>query len=298
MKTDYRELFQPQIINSVSGLALIARAIVDGFLSGSHQSRRVGPGQEFSQYRDYQPGDDMRLLDWKMLARSGRYYIKESDIDTQVNVKFIVDSSASMLHEEAGLRKIDFVKVLVASLAYLSHNQGDMVGLYALNSSGLRSVYPAAHNKHYNRILHELIELKVGGEWPTNLNDLEKIHQRTQKELLFVITDMHEVGTELTRWIQNLKTSRNEVVVLHVLGENELEFNYSGALVFEDLETGKKVKVEAKNARKEYLKLMETNLEELKNDFLSKNISYELFRLHNPMEEALQLFLKKRMALR
>ncbi|WP_338039078.1 DUF58 domain-containing protein [Maribacter litopenaei] len=268
------------------------------FYLGSHQSRRVGPGQEFSQYRGYQPGDDMRLLDWKMLARSGRYYIKESDIDTQVNVKFIVDTSASMLHEEDGLTKIDFVRVLVASLAYMSHNQGDMVGLYALNNSGLRSVYPAAHKKHYNRILHELIEMKVGGEWPGNLDDLEKIHQRTQKELLFVITDMHETGTELTHWIQNLKTSRNEVVVLHILGENEVEFNYSGAVVFEDLETGKKVKVDAKNAKRAYLKSMEANLSKLKNDFLSKNISYELFRLQNPIEEALQLFLKKRIALR
>lgn len=298
MKTDYRELFQPKIINSVSGLALIARVIVDGFLSGSHQSRRVGPGQEFSQYRGYQPGDDMRLLDWKMLARSGRYYIKESDIDTQVNVKFIVDSSASMLHEEGGLKKIDFMKVLVASLAYLSHNQGDMVGLYALNNLSLSSVYPAAHKKHYNRILHELTQMTVGGKWPANLDDMDNIHQRSQKELLVVISDLHEVGAELTHWIKNLKTSRNEVVVLHVLGQNELEFNYSGAMVFEDLETGKRVKIETKEAKKSYLRSMETNLTELKNDFLSKNISYELFQLQNPIEEALQLFLKKRMALR
>lgn len=298
MKTDYRELFQPQIINSVSGLALIARVIVDGFMSGSHQSRRVGPGQEFSQYRGYQPGDDMRLLDWKMLARSGRYYIKEADIDTQVNVKFIVDTSASMLHEEAGLRKIDFVRVLVASLAYLSHNQGDMVGLYALNNSGLRSVYPAAHKKHYNRILYELIEMKVGGAWPENLEDLEKVHQRTQKELLFVITDMHESGTELTHWIQNLKTSRNEVVVLQILGENELEFQYVGALVFEDLETGKKVKVDANSAKDAYLKSLEANLSGIKNEFLSRNISYELFSLNSPISQALQLFLKKRIALK
>lgn len=298
MKADYRQLFKPKIINSVSGLALIARVIVDGFLSGTHQSRRVGPGQEFSQYRGYQPGDDMRLLDWKMLARSGRYYIKESDIDTQVNVKFIIDTSASMLHEEAGLKKIDFVRVLVASLAYLSHGQGDLVGLYALNNSGLKSVYPASHKKHYNRILHELIEMKVGGEWPSNLDDLNKIHQRTQKELLFVITDMHEMDTELTHWIHHLKTSRNEVVVLHVLGENELEFNYSGALVFEDLETGKKVKLDAKNAKKEYLESLENSLKEIKNACLGKNIGYELFSLKNPIEEALQLFLKKRIELR
>ncbi|ASV30642.1 DUF58 domain-containing protein [Maribacter cobaltidurans] len=297
MKTDYRQLFQPEIINSVSGLALIARVIVDEFLSGSHQSRRVGPGQEFSQYRGYQPGDDMRLLDWKMLARSGRYYIKESDIDTQVNVKFIVDTSASMLHEENGMKKIDFVRVLVASLAHLSHNQGDKVGLYALNSSGLRSVYPESHKRHFNRILYELIEMKVGGEWPSTLDDLEKIHQRTQKELLFVITDMHEIHEELTHWIQNVKTSRNEVVVLHILGENELEFKYTGALVFEDLETGKKVKVNAENARNSYLKSLEASLLEMKNDFLTRNISYELLSLKNPIAEALQLFLKKRIAL-
>lgn len=271
---------------------------MDGFLSGSHQSRRVGPGQEFSQYRGYQPGDDMRLLDWKMLARSGRYYIKESDIDTQVNVKFIVDTSASMLHEEHGLKKIDFVRVLVASLAHMAHSQGDMVGLYALNNSGLKSVYPAAHKKHYNRILHELIEMKVGGEWPSDLVDLEKIHQRSQKELLFVITDMHENHRELTHWIENLKTSRNEVVVLHILGDNELEFNYTGALVFEDLETGKRVKVDAKNARSAYLKSLEESLGKIKNDFLSRHISYELFNLQHPIDEALQLFLKKRMALR
>ncbi|NND77585.1 MAG: DUF58 domain-containing protein, partial [Flavobacteriales bacterium] len=123
MKQDYRELFKPEIIKTVSGLALISRVIVEGFLSGLNHSRRVGPGMEFSQFRSYQSGDDLRLLDWKMLARSGRYYIKQSEIETNISVKFILDASKSMLHEEDGLSKMDYIRVLVASLGYLAHIQ-------------------------------------------------------------------------------------------------------------------------------------------------------------------------------
>ena len=120
MKQDYRQLLEPKIINSISGLSLIAKVIVDGYLSGLNQSRRVGAGLEFSQYRGYEPGDDMRLLDWKMLARSGRYYIKQSEVETHISVKFIVDASKSMLHAEEGLSKMNYIKVLVASLAQFS----------------------------------------------------------------------------------------------------------------------------------------------------------------------------------
>jgi uncharacterized protein (DUF58 family) len=297
VKQDYRQLFQPKIINSVSGLSLIARVIVEGYLSGAHQSKRVGPGLEFSQYRGYQPGDDMRLLDWKMLARSGRFYIKESEIDTQVAVKFIVDASASMLHEEEGLSKMDYVRVLVASLTHLSHKQGDATGLFSLNNSRLRALHPTSHKQHYNRLLHELIKIEGSGNWPSDRHSVTEIHHGGQKELLFVITDMYEQNGELTQWIQSLKTSKNEVVVLQVLGKNELEFNYTGALVFEDLETGKRVKVNAKNSKAQYLKEMEAALVKTKNFFLSNTIGHEVFRLDSPMEEALQLFLKKRMRL-
>lgn len=298
MKQDYRQLLKPKIINSVSGLALIARVIVDGFLAGAHGSRRVGLGLEFSQYRAYHPGDDMRLLDWKMLARSGRYYIKESDIDTHVVVKFIVDASASMMHEEDGLSKMDYVRVLVASLGHLAHQQGDAVGLFSLNDSRLQSLHPTSHKQHYNRLLHELIEIKTTGSWPNNQNDIAKIHQRSHKELLFVITDMHEDNTELTQWITTLKTARNEVAVLQIMGKNELEFDYTGAMVFEDLETGKRVKVDAKQAKSSYTEAMNKHLETVKNTFLSNGIGFELFRSDAPMDEALQLFLKKRIRLK
>jgi uncharacterized protein (DUF58 family) len=297
VKQDYRELLQPHIINSVKGLAIIARVIIDGFMSGAHNSRKVGPGLEFSQYRGYQPGDDMRLLDWKMLARSGKYFIKESDVDTQVSVKFIIDASASMAYKEDNLSKIDYVRVLIASLGYLSHNQGDAVGLYILNNLQLKSLKPTLNKQHFNRFLQELINIELGGKFPDNRNDLQIIQQGRQKELLFFVTDMHEKQRELTHWVQQLKTSRNEVVVLHVLGERELTFSYSGAVVFEDLETKKRVKVNTKDTKQKYLDALQSDLKEIRSSFLNKDIGYDLFSIDSPIEEALQLFLKKRITL-
>ncbi len=297
MKQDYRELLKPELINSVSSLALIARVLVDGFLSGRHESRRVGQGMEFSQYRAYEPGDDMRLLDWKMLARSGRYYIKQSDIDTHVTVKFIVDASASMQYKEEDLSKMEYVRVLVASLAYLAHQQGDAVGLFSLNDKKLNSIYPASNKQHYNRLLNQLIHTVGAASWPKNRNDINRVHNRNHKELLFFITDMHEYDEELSKWIKQLKTSKNEVAVLHILGKKELDFDYSGALVFEDLETNERIKVDAKTAKDDYVTAMESRLSSIKNLFTTSDIGYDLFTFDSPMQEALKLFLKKRIRL-
>lgn len=294
MKQDYHELLQAKIINSVSGLALISRVIVDGYLSGLNRSRRVGSGLEFSQYRGYEPGDDLRLLDWKMLARSGRYYLKQSEVETHIAVKFIVDASKSMRHTEDGLSKMDYAKVVVASLAYLAQNQGDEVGLFALNDKHLQSLYGTVKKQHYKRLLLELTKIHSEGKWPTDLMATQKLHDRSHKELVFFVTDMYQYDDELTAFIKRLKTVRNEVVVLQIMGSQELEFDYQGYVIFEDLETGTKVKVETKAAKKKYLNAIEAMIAQVKNDLLSEGISYELFKLNDKLEEVLHLFLKRR----
>lgn len=294
MKQDYHDILKPEVIKTVSGLALIARVIVDGYLSGVNHSRRVGPGMEFSQFRNYQAGDDLRLLDWKMLARSGRYYIKQSEIETNIAVKFILDASNSMLHEENGLSKMDYVRVLVASIAYLSQTQGDAVGLFALNDTKLHSVYPKVQKQHFNRLLHELLQINNQGKWPEQDTESRKLHDRTHKELIFFITDMYENNQELTRFVKKLKTLKNEVVVLHIMGAQELGFDYSGNITFEDLETGNKLKVNTKEAKKLYLQSLEHMIKKTKDFLLANNIGYHLFKLDEPIGEALQLFLKKR----
>ena len=294
MKKDYHQLLQAKIINSVSGLALISRVIVDGYLSGLNHSRRVGSGLEFSQYRGYEPGDDLRLLDWKMLARSGRYYLKQSEVETHIAVKFILDSSKSMLHTEAGISKMDYAKVVIASLAYLAQNQGDAVGLFALNDKYLQSLYGTVKKQHYKRFLLELTKVQCQGKWPADQMASQKLHDRSHKELIFFVTDMYEYDAELTEFIKRLKTVRNEVVVLQIMGNQELEFDYKGFVIFEDLETGTKLKVETSAAKKQYLDSLEAMMAQVKNDLLSEGISYELFKLNDKIEEVLNLFLKRR----
>jgi uncharacterized protein (DUF58 family) len=293
VKDDYRALLKPEVINSVSGLSLISRVIVDGYLSGLNRSRRVGSGQEFSQYRGYEPGDDLRLLDWKMLARSGRYYIKQSEIDTYITVKFIVDASKSMLHQEDEISKMEFANVLVASLAHLAQTQGDAVGLLTVNDQRLEALQPAIGKQHFNRFLYQLLQLRNQGAWPKNIAS-EKLHNRSHKELIFFITDFYENDEEITKMVKQLKTTRNEVAVLHLLGKNELNFDYKGQVVFEDLETGTKIKVNAKEAKEEYLQALTQSMTKTKSELLANGIGYELFTLDSHIGEALQLFLKKR----
>ncbi|MHA7057505.1 DUF58 domain-containing protein [Aquimarina sp. M1] len=294
MRQDYHELLKPELVKSVSGLSLIARVIVDGYLSGLHHSHHVGSGMEFNQFRNYEPGDDLRLLDWKMLARSGRYYIKQSEVETNISIKFILDASKSMLHEENGLSKMDYARILVASLGYLSQNQGDAIGLFALNEHQLYNLYPKIQKQHYNRFLLELTNIENKGKWPENPDASKSLHDRNHKEMIFFVTDLYEHNTELSTFMKRLKTPKNEVVVLHVMGKNELEFNYKGTVTFEDLETGAKLKIDAKMAKKKYLIALEEMMKNTKNTLLANNISYHMFKIHEHIGEALQVFIKKR----
>ena len=290
----YQDLIRPEIINTVSGLALISKIVVEGFTSGLNRSRSVGPGMEFSQYRGYEPGDDLRLLDWKMLARSGRYYIKQSEIESQLTVTCIVDASASMNHREEKLSKMEFTRVLIATLAYMAHKQGDAVGLAALNAMHLVHVVPKADTKQYHRLLLELLRIDPKGKWPNAAISRKRIPNRGAKELLFVFTDMYEQEAELSTFIKNLKTAKNEVVVMQILGSAEITFNYEKNIVFEDLETGTRVKVDAKSAREGYLNRMKNKMELVKQDFLSKGIEHHVFQMDAHLGEALTLFLKQR----
>ncbi len=297
MGTHYKDLLKPEILNSVKGLELIARVVVEGYLSGLNKSRRVGTGMEFSQYRSYEPGDDLRLLDWKMLARSGRYFIKQAEVDTNIAVKFIIDASNSMQHFEHGLSKMDYARFLTACLGFLAKHQGDAVGLFGLNEAQLYALYPRVQAQHFNRFLHQLLEIKNKGKWPAEKQITDQLHDSRHKELIVFITDMYEEEGELTAFLARIKTRRNEVIVIQVMGKEELELDYKGAITFEDLETHEKVKVEPSLAKEKYIKNLENRLADIKATMLQQGIYYTLFNLEQPIGEVLNLFLKQRASL-
>src|SRR5690349_20673443 len=150
-------LLDPKILLSIKDLQLAARTTVDGFMAGIHKNTIKGQGLEFSQYRSYQPGDDLRQLDWKMFARSDRYYIREAEVDTSIGIRFVVDASASMHHQDTnGIRKIDYARFMVAALAYLAYAQGDAIGLYGLSEKRLIHLTPRHDSMHLQRFWHQL----------------------------------------------------------------------------------------------------------------------------------------------
>ncbi len=288
-----KELLNPSVLNTVSGLELVARVIVEGFMSGSNKSQSVGSGQEFSQYRNYQPGDDLRQLDWKMFARSERYYIKEAEIETNITVKFMLDASRSMAYAEQGLSKLQHSKVMIAALAYLARKQSDTFGLFAINDKHIRALLPRFEQQQFMRFLMELINVQSEGRWE-NSGSEEQLFDHHGKEMIVFFTDMYDAEGDLLRFISRLKTPRNEVVVFHVIGKQEQEMNYEESLTFEDLETKTRTKVNTQVQRKEYAARVEDWIKQSRSWMLEKHISYHVVNMEESVEKVLRDFLVTR----
>ena len=295
----YEELLNPELINSVDGLILLSKMIIGGYLLGQNQSIRTGQGQVFRQYRSYQPGDDLRLLDWKMYARSGRYFVKESEIETNITVKFVLDASASMLHEDNNrIKKIEFARLMATTLAHLALEQGDAIGLYAVNDNQLVQLSPRQHRQHLHRFVYELLQITPGGGFPT-INDHPLLYhnQGGNKEMVVFISDLYEHSGELYETLEQLSALRNEVLFFHLLGQNELDLNYKGTVTLEDLETGQRVQVDSQKVRKQYQENLKQHLHKVEQQMLDLEVSYDLFSMGDPLDKALSDFLKRRQRL-
>ncbi|MEO6454138.1 MAG: DUF58 domain-containing protein [Ginsengibacter sp.] len=287
-------LLDPKILMTIKDLSLAAKTTVDGFMTGIHNSNIKGAGMEFSQYRSYQPGDDLRSLDWKMFARSDRYYIRESEIETSISVRFLLDASASMNHRDGNFTKMEFAKYVAASLAYLSHLQGDAIGLYLFREGDLFSLPARKDHQHLTRLLHQLEHIQAGGKFT------EAIHYRNiflgnqKRELLVFITDFYQQDNEITKMLELVSSLRHEVIVLHIMAENEMEFDYKGYTILEDLETKQAIKIDAQQTNKLYKQRLDEYLATIRTQLLDRNIFYRLIKMNQPMDTTLRDFLKQR----
>ena len=300
--TAYR-FIDPKTLAALRDLSLAARTAVDGFMYGAHQSRMPGVsgGLEFSQYRSYQPGDDLRRVDWKLFARSDRYFIRQAETDTSVTVRLVVDASESMAHAEDGLTKFDYARLIAAALAVLAHRQGDAVGLYALNDGAQRVIPPERQQRHLHRILHDLERLTPAGRWP-DWGRLEGLLAPGggggRRGITVLITDLHERLDEIRTVATKLSALRHEVLVLHVIGRAELEFPWRGTVTFEELETGRRIEVDAAAARPGSLAALEDDLADHRASLEDRRVSYARFPLDQPLDFALRQYLVGRARLR
>lgn len=279
---------------AIKDLSLAAKTVIDGFMTGINKSKIKGQGMEFSQYRSYQPGDDLRWLDWKMYGRSDRYYIRESEMETNISVRLLIDASASMNHQDSGFAKIDYARYLAAALAYLAHLQSDAVGLYVFHDGDLISLAAKQDFQHLSRLFYQLENLKAAGTFTTE-NHFNDIYTRSRKrELLIFMTDFYQQDKEIFKLLDTLVALKNEVVVFHLMAKNELEMDFKGYSTLEDLETGETVQFNSANAEKGYREKLSIYLSEVKTQLLERNIGYKMIRIDEPLDQALREFLKQR----
>ncbi len=287
-------LLAPELLHGLKNLSLAARQAAEGFLNGAHASRRHGAGMEFSQYRPYQPGDDLRRLDWRLAARSDRYYLRESEVDTSLTVHLLLDASASMNHrDDNGLRKLDYARLLLAALAYLATQQGDAVGLSILHPTGLAHLPPRADSRQLPRLYHALETAEAAGRFPT-AETLAPLTARRQRALTVCVSDLYEDGQEINSLLTRLRATSGDVLLLHLMAYNELAFTYQGAVTFRDLETGQTLQIDAGPQRAAYQQQLQEWLRTTAQNARRQGFDYHLLDTSQPLDGAMREFMRRR----
>ena len=259
-------LIHPRALMSIKNLELRARIVVEGFWTGIHRSPYHGFSVEFTEYRQYTPGDDPRYLDWRLFARSDRYYIKKFEDETNLRCHLLVDNSRSMAYGSLPYNKAQYANTAAATLAYFLYLQGDGVGLLTFDEQ-IRDYLPARHRKGHLRHLMISLEKAAGGT-ETNLSPpLQRIVEIvTKRGVMVLISDLLAPIGALEKNLAALGACGHEVIVFNILDPAELSFTFDKANLFQDIESGRDLYIDPHLARKEYLKRLESHLSQVEEE--------------------------------
>ena len=285
----------PQALMAIKNLEFRARVVVEGFWSGLHRSPYHGFSVEFTEYRQYSPGDDLRYLDWKLYARSDRYYIKKFQDETNLRCYLLVDNSRSMDYGSIGYTKEAYANTLAATLAYFLHLQGDGVGLLTFDET-IRDYLPARHRPGHLRHLMLALERPVSGSSTDLAAPFKRLVELVKKRgLMVLISDLLAPIDTLEKNLISLTASGHEVLLFHVLDPAELKFDFKRAALFYDLENGRDLYIETEVIRKEYLRKLEAHNATAQAICQKLGAGYHRFATDRPLELALFDFLRSHM---
>lgn len=286
----------PELLARIGSLELLARAVVEGFMSGLHRSPFTGFSTEFTEYRQYNPGDDLRYLDWRLLGRTDRYFIKKYRADTNTQCHLLIDTSASMNYAHAStVTKLQYAKFLAASLAYLLNRQQDAVGMVAFDQKIHTHVPARNRTGHMRTVFGNLSLLAPGGE--TRL--AESLHQLaeilTRRGIVVMISDFYDQPERLQEAFQHLRFKGHDLIAFHVLDQNELDFEFTDAvLLLEDAETQDQMPVLPDVVMSGYRERMRKHVEEMRRCAAANHVDYEVLTTKQPLDFALFAFLSRR----
>ncbi len=278
----------------LSGLGLHARIPMLGNVAGHHRSPIRGSSLVFAQYRKYVPGDDTRRVDWRAWGRSDRFYIKEFEADTNLRLCLIVDTSGSLNFTVDGTSKLEHMKSLAGTLAYLTARQGDAVGLYCTGTDFHTEIRPKRNAAHLRLVLDTLANLRAEGE--TGL--AESLHKAaegiSQRALVVVISDLFVEPELLNSCFQHLRYRKHDVTVFHLLDQSEIDFEFDRPTRFVDMEGGDGITADPSLMGRTYQTAMASYLDELGTVMRNAAVDYHRVNVDDPVAEVLARFLVKR----
>jgi uncharacterized protein (DUF58 family) len=294
MTTGSKRSLHPEVIKRISRLEVRARHIVEGLLSGMHRSPYFGQSVEFLQHREYVPGDDLRRVDWKVWAKQDRLYVKQYEEDTNLRCCLLVDVSESMAYGSGPLTKVDYAITAAAALAYLLLRQQDAVGCAVFDSAIRQTIPIRTSTSHLNTIVRALEPTEA-----THKTNLYQVLTRVaetfpRRGMMILISDLFVEPADLLRGLRLLRQLGHDVLVLHVLDDDELDFPFANPSRFEGLETDEQLTCNPRALRQGYLQALEQFLTTVRRGCARDNVDYALIRTSTPLDAALNAFLRHR----
>lgn len=282
----------PKVLARVGSLELAARFVVEGFINGLHKAPYLGVSIDFAEHRGYMPGDDIRRIDWRLFARTDRFYVKQFEADTNTNFSVLFDVSKSMSFGSRGVTKLDYGRYLAACLSYLSTKQRDRVGIVTFDDDIVERVPPSA--KHFDVTLHTLDQMNPGrpGALGPPLYKATEFFKR--RSILAIISDFYEEPTKVLDAVKPLRFAGNDVIMFHVLDPAEVDFPYDDAISFQDLETERRVPVVPDKLRDQYRALIQEHIQSISQLCSQNRIDYAFLNTKVPLDHALFKYLAMR----
>ncbi len=298
MTEDPRRFLSPQAVSRISRLDLRARQVVEGFISGMHKSPFFGHSVEFVQHRDYTPGDDIRHLDWKVWSKTDRFYIKQFEAETNLRAMLIVDVSESMRYGRGPLTKYEYGCSIAAALAYLLLRQGDAVGCITFDDT-LRQAVPARSQQTHLEAILKAMDVSRPKE-KTNLESILRrmVESLPSRGMVIIISDLLAEREPFFKGLDLLLHRRHDVIVFHVMDNDETDFQFQGTTKFEGMEQLPHLVCNPRALRDGYLEALEEYLTEVRRGCAQRGVEYALVRTGDYLDAVLAKFLSARMALR
>lgn len=292
---DYRKYLDPETIAKLGNIEMKARLVVEGFITGLHRSPYHGFSVEFAEHRQYRQGDEIRHIDWKVFARTNKYYVKQFEEETNLRSMIAVDASASMKYSSKGIiSKFEYASYLAASLALLMIKQRDAVGLCTYDTDIKNFLPPNSKPSYISEILKTLETTSPANETGT-ANSLNLLAERIKRRgLVIIISDLFDNPESVLNGLKHFRHKKHEVIVFHTLDPREIDFNLGRAATFKDMETGEEIISQPYQMRISYQNAVKEFIETIKKECRNHNIDYNLIDTSMPFDKALRDYLTKR----